>query len=58
MSIQPEGEAMRKAVKWIAEERTDHPEKALNKLIEEAALHFNLSPKECVFLERFVREED
>jgi len=46
----PEGELLRKAVRWISERRelTDKP--ALSKLIEEAGKTFNLSPKDQEFL--------
>ncbi len=54
MTIQPEGEEIRKAVKWVSEERQFEPGKDLNKIIEEACIKFNLSPKEAEFLRRFV----
>ena len=55
-TIQPEGEEIRKAVKWISEMRQDEPNKRLDKLIEAACLKFNLSPKEAEFLSRFCKE--
>jgi len=57
MSIQPEGEDLRKAVKWVSEERKLNPEINLQKLIQEASLRFNLSPADGEFLARFVRQE-
>ena len=54
MSIQPEGEDIRKAVKWVSDQKKFKPGKDLNKIIEEACIKFNLSPKEAEFLERFV----
>jgi len=54
MSIQPEGEELRKAVKWVSEKRKFNPEKKLNEVIEEACLKFDLSPMEAEFLSRFV----
>ena len=57
MGIQPESEEIRKAVKWISEERKYSPEKGLNKLIQEACLKFDLSPSEAEFLSRFVKEK-
>ena len=56
MGIQPEGENLRKAVKWVSEERVYNPAAGLNRLIESACMKFNLSPKEAEFLGRFVRE--
>ena len=55
MSIQPEGEQLRNAVKWISEQRQDG-EVDDKKLVGEAALKFNLSPKEADYLRRFLKE--
>ncbi len=56
MSIQPEGEDIRKAIKWVGQERTHFPEKKLASIVEAACMKFDLSPKDAAFLERFVRE--
>ena len=56
MSIQPEGEDLRKAVKWISEEQNFNPEKNLKQLVEEAGMKFNLSPKRQEFLSGFIAE--
>ena len=46
-TIMPQGEDIRKAVKWISEERQSSPAaKKLSRLVEEAAVRFNLSPAE------------
>jgi len=52
MSVQTKGEDLRKAVKWVSEERTYHPEKNAKKIIEEACVKYNLSPKDADFLLR------
>jgi len=57
MSIQPEGEDLRKAVKWISEEHKYNPETKYSKLIEAACLKFNLSPKEAEYLAKFVQAD-
>jgi len=57
MSIQPKGEDLRKAVKWISEERKYNQEKKLKALIEEACLKFNLSPVDADFLLRKLLKE-
>ena len=57
MSIQPEGEDLRKAVKWISEMRQDDPEAKLSKLIEQACLKFDLSPMDGDYLQKFFREK-
>jgi hypothetical protein len=57
MSIQPDGEDLRKAVKWISEERKYGPEKKPIKLIEEACLKFDLSPRDAEYLTNFILNE-
>ena len=57
MSIQPKGDPIRKAVRWISEERRHDPAVKLNQLIEKAAVEFNLNPKDVVFLTKVVKEE-
>jgi len=56
MSNLPEGEQLRKAVKWVTNARLDNPETRLFKLIEEACLKFDLTPKDEEFLMRFLTE--
>ncbi len=56
-TILPEGDDLKKAARWIIEERTCNPQKALKNLIEEACLKFDLSPLDSDFLDRFVREK-
>ena len=58
MSIQPEGEDLRKAVKWVSEERKANAEANPQKLVQEASLRFNLSPADGEFLARFVKEKE
>lgn len=58
MSVLPEGEQLRKAVKWISEQRTDNPDTPLGKLISDASLKFDLPPKDEEFLFRFMTTRD
>lgn len=58
MSIQPEGEDLRKAVKWVSQEREFNPEAPLKKLVKNASLKFDLSPKDAEFLTRFFLKEE
>lgn len=58
MTIMPEGEDLRKAVKWISEQRKEDAGKPLKKLVGEASIRFNLSPKDADFLSRFEFEEN
>ena len=56
-TVQPAGEELRKAVKWISEARQDEPEKKVSKLIEEACLKFDLTPVDAEFLQKTLKEE-
>jgi hypothetical protein len=56
-TIQPNGEMIRKAVKWISEERQNDPSKNHRQMIEAAALRFNLSPMEEEYLNNFFKTE-
>jgi hypothetical protein len=53
MSILPEGEQLRKAVRWISEERQERKDANISKLISEACIKFDLSPTDAEFLMRF-----
>ncbi len=57
MSIEPEGEHLRKAVKWVLEEAAFDPEKAMGDLVREACLKFDLSPMEAEFLAKTVHKK-
>ena len=58
MSILPEGEQLRKAIKWISDERLDNPGVSLLKLIDDACLKFDLPPKDAEFLLRFILKKE
>ncbi len=48
--ILPGGESIRSALKWLSERRLEDPAAPRGKLIQEAALRFDLSPVETDFL--------
>ena len=52
MGIQPQGDNIRNAVKWISEQRQENPDVSLQSLIEKAGVMFNLSPKDEIYLSR------
>ena len=56
MSINPPGEEIRQAIKWISAQRTDNARLDPLRLIESACLKFDLSPKDQEFLARFLKE--
>ena len=54
-TVMPEGEALRKAVKWISAELGEKPDKSVQKLVNEAVTRFDLSPKDSEFLMAFYK---
>jgi len=55
-TIIPEGEALRKAIKWISEQREKEPDIKVQKWVDKASLTFDLSPKDEAFLYRFYKK--
>ncbi len=51
-SIHPPGDKMQKAIKEFSELLENQPELDRGKLLEKVVRKFDLSPKECDFLER------
>ena len=49
---QPSGEKMRKTIRWISEIVQANPEKSRQDILKEAEIRFDLSPKECSFLDQ------
>ncbi len=45
-----QGEALRRALRWLSEKRREDAKTPRLKLIEEAALRFDLTPAEADFL--------
>lgn len=50
--ILPPGDRMKKTLCWISEMMLSHPEKSRRQIIAKAQVRFDLSPKECSFIER------
>jgi len=57
MSILPEGEQLRRAIKWISDMRSENPRAELPKLIGEACIKFDLTPKDSEVLVHFFAEQ-
>ncbi len=55
-TVMPEGEALRRAVKWISAEINGNPDKSVQQLLNEAAIRFALSPKDTEFLMSFYKK--
>ncbi len=56
VTIQPKGEKVRQAVKWISENLKEDEKRPIYRLIQDASLRFTLSPKEEDFLRSFYEE--
>ena len=54
--ILPHGEGLRRALRWLGQQRRDSPDAPRGKLIDEAALRFDLTPSEVDFLLQNWRE--
>ena len=55
-SIMPQGELVRKAAAYLAEQRAAHPGKSLATLLDEAGMRFNLTPLDAAAQERLFRQ--
>ena len=55
--IMPAGDKMKKTLCWISEMIQAHPEKTRQQIITEAEIRFDLSPKECEFVDRNLRND-
>lgn len=54
-TIVPEGENIRRALRWIEEERSLMQDKGIGQFLDEAGRRFNLSPQEVEYLSRFLK---
>lgn len=57
-TIQPKGEKIRQAVRWISDERLEDENKDFSALISKAGMKFNLSPAEEDYLRTFYKEKN
>ena len=55
-TIQPKGEKLRQAVRWISEQLEDRPDQSIPRLIQAASERFNLTPKDESYLDSFYRD--
>jgi hypothetical protein len=54
----PEGEELRRAVKWVSAHLQENPDQAQLKLVQEAVFKFDLSPRDSEFLLRFYSKDN
>jgi hypothetical protein len=53
----PEGEELRRAVKWVSASIQENPGQPVMRFVQEAVFRFDLSPKDSEFLIRFYSEK-
>jgi hypothetical protein len=51
----PDGEDVRRAVKWVSANIEENPDQAVGPLVQEAIFRFDLSPRDADFLLGFFR---
>ncbi|SHK31812.1 hypothetical protein SAMN02745216_03258 [Desulfatibacillum alkenivorans DSM 16219] len=56
-TVMPEGENIRRAVKFVGEFRSENPDAKPSVIVQEAAMRFDLNPAESEYLARLVRGE-
>jgi hypothetical protein len=56
-NILPEGEDLRRAIKWISAHLQENPGQSVNPLVHEATFKFDLSPRDADFLLMFYRKK-
>jgi hypothetical protein len=49
--IQTASAQLKKAIKWLSESVREHPETDREHIIRQAGIRFDLTPKECQFLQ-------
>lgn len=52
----PDGEELRRAVRWVSGNLQDNPGQPFQPLVQEAIFKFNLSPRDAEFLISFFRQ--
>jgi hypothetical protein len=52
----PEGENLRRAIKWISANLVENPNQPVPALIDKVVFKFDLSPKDAEFLMAFFRK--
>jgi hypothetical protein len=57
-TIQPKGERVKQAIKWISMKRGECENQGISTLIQEASTRFNLTPLEEEFLWMFYKKGD
>ena len=57
-TVMPEGESIKRAIRWVSEELEENPNADVSKLVNDAISRFDLSPKDAEFLLGFYRDRE
>jgi hypothetical protein len=57
-ALLPDGEDLRRAVKWISGNLQEYPDRPVQPLVQEAIFKFDLSPRDAEFLIGFFRQRE
>jgi hypothetical protein len=52
----PEGEELRRAVKWVSDNLLENPDQSVQQLVHQAIFKYDLSPRDADFLINFHRK--
>jgi len=52
----PDGEDLRRAIKWISGNLQENPDQQVQPLVQEAIFKFDISPRDAEFLIGFYRQ--
>jgi len=52
----PDGEDLRRAVRWVSGNLQENPDQPVQPLVQEAIFKFDISPKDAEFLIGFFRQ--
>lgn len=55
--LQQDGAPLKNAIVWVSEQKELFKNKKVSKIVDEACLKFDLSPKDSEFLVRFEKEQ-
>lgn len=55
-SIHPPGDKITKAIKEFSEQLEEQGEEQRNKILQKIILKYDLSPKECIFMEKHFKD--
>ena len=56
--LQQDGASLKNAIAWVSEQKELFPDKKNSKIVDEACIKFDLTPKDSEFLLRFWKEAE